>query len=147
MCPLATEMQDLRNIINLPEGMAVGRILNCCYYFSKSSNVLYSSVQNFYLSGPCVSFHSPDTFIDMCNFDVFNFFFLSNIWVSEVCSTEFLNKKNSPPVESRKLNFLWPIFFHSWKYWSSILCFQHKCCLTGYPQIHLFLNRCWNWGS
>ena len=33
MCPLATEMQDLRNNINLPEGTAAGRILNCCYYF------------------------------------------------------------------------------------------------------------------
>jgi len=33
MWPLATEMQDLRNITNLPEGMAVGSILNCCYYF------------------------------------------------------------------------------------------------------------------
>jgi hypothetical protein len=32
MCSLATKMQDLLNIINLPEGLAVWQILNCCYY-------------------------------------------------------------------------------------------------------------------
>ena len=44
-----------------------------------SANILYSVLQNFYLSGLFISFFSPDTLIDKYYYDEIYFLFLLTI--------------------------------------------------------------------
>jgi hypothetical protein len=49
-----------------------------------SANVLYSIFQNYYMSGLCISFHSPDTLIDVYHYDGVYFLVLLKVLVLEV---------------------------------------------------------------